>query len=210
MNKGIWEAIATINELLLPLRESGSGAALVADDLVKLRVKLRGRLDYLRVVTTERHSERDAYFVLFPLTAHCDELVKTLILDMSQLQWPPLQQELYQIADAGDLFFETLDNLLGRPETLPLVYEVYYFCLRDGFRGRHIGNPDKIEDYCRRLRERIPLPKEVLSSERPSTGERHLAPWRVPVFAYYLATVSVLILSYLFLKALASSWQPVG
>ena len=115
MNQVTWERIVAINNLLIPLREADTAAAIEIINLVELRSKLRTQLDNLRSAISEQYSERDAYFILFPLTAHCDELIKNLILEIKQLEWPPLQQELYQVDDAGDLFYELLDNLLGKP-----------------------------------------------------------------------------------------------
>jgi type VI protein secretion system component VasF len=208
MSLAVWEIIAAIDGLLRPMREVASPDALESVNLVELRARLRLRLDHLRALLAERHSERDAYFVLFPLVAHYDELVKTLILDLNHMQWPPIQQELYQVADAGDLFFETLDSVLGKPETLPLVYEMYYFCLEDGFLGRHGGNPDKIADYRRKLRERIHPPAlDALPPQRPGPPGR--MPLRLPNYAYYGAAAALLLLVYALLSVLADLWQPV-
>ncbi len=208
MNQGIWDMVAGINLLLRPLREAVTPSAIETIDLVELRGKLRTRLEDLRTAITGQHSERDAYFVLFPLTAHCDELVKHLILDTNCLQWPPLQQELYQVADAGDLFFEFLDSVLGKPETLPLVYEVYYFCLHDGFRGRYDGNPDRLADYTRRLREHIRL--QPIEVAMPPSHAKTRAIFRLPNYVYYAGAGLLLVLVYVFLTRLASTWQPMN
>jgi type IV/VI secretion system ImpK/VasF family protein len=207
MNKDLWEIIATISKYLKPLREADSQSAIRMIDLVELRSKLREQLEGLRTAITEQYSERDAYFVLFPLMAHCDELVQMLILDIKQLEWPSLQQELYQVIDAGDLFYELLDNALSKPETLPLVYEVYYFCLNDGFLGRYSGNPERIDGYLQKLRKHIHLqPLEAI--ENPSSIPARGAYFRIPDYVYYCGAGLLLMLFYFFLSDLASSWQP--
>lgn len=209
MNQDLWEMVAIINNLLIPLREADTPATIAMVDLVDLRSKLRTQLDYLRTAITEQYSERDAYFVLFPLTAHCDELVKHLILDINQLEWPPLQQELYQVVDAGDLFYELLDNALRKPETLPLVYEVYYFCLRDGFYGRYSGNPDRLADYTQRLCEHIRLqPIEATHISPPVITKRSY--FRLLNYVYYGGAGLLLITVYVFLTFLANSWHPMN
>ena len=207
MNQVTWERIVAINNLLIPLREADTAAAIEIINLVELRSKLRTQLDNLRSAISEQYSERDAYFILFPLTAHCDELIKNLILEIKQLEWPPLQQELYQVDDAGDLFYELLDNLLGKPETLPLIYEVYFFCLSDGFRGRYSGNPDRIVDYIRRLREHIRL-QPVDAVAPPIQAETKRAIFRLPNYVFYGVSVLLLILVYSFLSFQASFWHP--
>ena len=207
MNREMWEFIVSINACLNPLREADSPDTIAIIDLVELRSKLRTQLEHLRGAITEQHSERDAYFVLFPLTAHCDELVKKIILDINQLEWPPLQQELYQVNDAGDLFYELLDNALKKPETLPLVYEVYYFCLHDGFWGRYGGNPDRIGDYMEKLRKHIVL-QPIAASAPPPPAPKKWANFRIMNRIYYGGVFLLLMLLYFFLTSLASTWQP--
>ncbi|NOQ35103.1 MAG: hypothetical protein GQ569_04320 [Methylococcaceae bacterium] len=209
MNMELWEVIASINNALSPLRSKDSPSTITMNDLLELRSKLRTRLEHLRAVITEQYSERDAYYVLFPLTAHCDELVKKIILDRKQLEWPALQQELYQVVDAGDLFYELLDNALKKPETLPLVYEVYYFCLHDGFHGRYTGNPERLNDYIEKLRNHIHLPPLATTSSPPTTAKRRWANFRMRKHFYYSGSALILVLIYFFFVSLASTWQPI-
>jgi type IV/VI secretion system ImpK/VasF family protein len=207
MNKELWSIIVTINASLNPLREAVSLDTIATMDLVKLRSKLRAQLEQLRTAIIERYSERDAYLVLFPLTAHCDELVKKMILDINQLEWPPLQQELYQVVDAGDLFYELLDNALAKPDTLPLVYEVYYFCLNDGFCGRHGDNVEKLSDQLKKLRTHIIL-QPIVTITPPTPAPKKWANFRMLNRIYYGGVVLLLLLIYCFLTFLASTWHP--
>lgn len=209
MNIEPWEIIASINDCLTPLRKADTSANITMPDLVELRIKLRAQLDRLRSTIIEIYSERDAYFVLFPLTAHCDELVKKMILDISHLEWPSLQQELYQVADGGDLFYELLDNILGKADTLPLVYEVYYFCLQDGFCGRYGVNPDRISDYRKKLQTHIVLQSITTPAPKPPTLKKW-GNFRIQNRVYYSLAVVLLILFYVFLTFMASTWQPTG
>ncbi|MGZ4953769.1 MAG: DotU family type IV/VI secretion system protein [Methylobacter sp.] len=209
MNQNLWEMIVTINNSLNLLRTADTQSAVTINDLVELRSKVRIQLEDLRTAITEQYSERDAYFVLFPLTAHCDEVVKKMILDSHQLEWPPLQQEFYQVADAGDLFYELLDSALSKSETLALVYEVYYFCLHDGFRGRYGINPDMVDNYLQKLRKHICLtPIAAIAPSLPAESKR--AYFRVPNYIYYGSAGVLFILCYWFFSVLASSWQPIN
>lgn len=208
MNQNLWEMIVNINKLLNPLRETDDPSIVASFDLVELRAKLRNQLEFLRTAITEQYSERDAYFVLFPLTAHCDEIVKKRILDISQLEWPSLQLELYQMDDAGDLFYELLDTALKKPETLPLVYEVYYFCLHDGFCGRYSINPDRLNDYLEKLRSHIHL--QVLEAIALPTTTKVIRriDFRIMNYVYYGGACLFLLLLYFFLIFQAGYWQP--
>ena len=208
MSQAFWARMVAINAILNPLREAETESAILKIDLVEVRSKLRVQLEDLRKAITEQYSERDAYYVLFPVTAHCDELVKKLILDVHHLEWPPLQQELYQVDDAGDLFFELLDNALSKPETLFLVYEVYYFCLNDGFCGRYSINPDKLADYLQKLRKHIHL-QPIVATSLPSPTLSKRAYFRIPNYLYYCSVGVLLTLVYCFLLYLASTWDPL-
>lgn len=208
MNQTVWEMMVTINNYLQPLRKADSQSAITTIDLVKSRSEVRTQLEGLRATVTGLYSERDAYFVLFPLIAHCDEVVKEMILDINQLEWPPLQQEFYQVTDAGDLFYELLENALSKPETLPLVYEVYYFCLNDGFCGRYSNSPDRLAGYLQKLRKHISLqPIAVIDMPNPVPTRR--AYFRIPNYVYYLGSGVLLVLCYLVLTVLARNWQPI-
>jgi type IV/VI secretion system ImpK/VasF family protein len=208
MNLSLWEMIVNIINLLTPLRAQDTSALIEAIDLVELRAKLRSRLELLRTAIADKYSERDAYFVIFPLAAHCDELVKNTILNFNHLEWPSMQLELYQIDDAGDLVFELLDSVLSKPETLSLVYEVYYLCLNDGFCGRYSNNPDKITEYKQNLRDHIQLaPIKSFDPVIPVKPGRIYFPTRN--YFYYGGVAVILIMVYFLLTTLASDWQPI-
>ena len=58
--------------------------------------------------------------------------------------WPrkPLQEELFGIHMAGEVFFQNLEQLLGRNDSIDLadLLEVHYLCLLLGFTGRYSGS----------------------------------------------------------------------
>lgn len=206
-NIEIWQIIVNLNYSLIALRESNSLTPITINDLVELRNKLRVQLERLRLTIIEQYSERDAYFVLFPLIAHCDESVKKIILTNHQLEWPSLQQELYQVSDGGDLFYDLLDSVLEKPDTLPLVYEVYYFCLKDGFCGRHSLNSDGLANYMKKLHSHIRL-QPIAETNTPPSSLKKWTNFRMINRVYYGGTLAILILMYFFFIFLANSWQP--
>jgi len=93
--------------------------------------------------------------VLFAVVAQIDELIQTNFLQTMNISWPLLQKELFQIDNAGEVFYEILDEILPKPQTPIFVYEVYFFCLRYGFRGRYEGNPVKVAEYIKILQSKI-------------------------------------------------------
>src|SRR5664279_2730327 len=74
--------------------------------------------------------------------------------------WPrkPLQEELFGIHMAGEIFFRNLEQLMGRPDSADLadLLEVHYLCLLLGFGGRYsIGNKGDLQSITQATGERI-------------------------------------------------------
>ncbi|MEE2902074.1 MAG: DotU family type IV/VI secretion system protein [Myxococcota bacterium] len=124
-------------------------------DIVTLRAALREHLQLLRDLLSRRLTEREVYYCLFPIVIYTDELVHAAVGQRSRT-WAPLQQELYDVDNGGEMFYSLIDNLLAKSETLPLIFEVFYFCIRDGFVGALDNNPARIQEYLDRLKLRIP------------------------------------------------------
>lgn len=86
------------------------------------------------------YATEDVRFALFAVIAFLDETV----LNSGQAMfsdWPrrPLQEEVFGVHMAGELFFQYLQQLLGRQDSEDLadVLEVYELCLLLGFKGRY-------------------------------------------------------------------------
>lgn len=208
MNQELWQMIASVNKLLSPLRSPNTPSSVAMIDLMQLRSKVRDQLVDLRLAITQQYSERDAYYVLFPLIAHCDEIIKKIEFGDSQQEWPPLQQEFYQVDDAGDLFYEILDNILSKPEILGLVYEVYYFCLNDGFCGRYSGNSGMASSYLEKLRKHIDLQPLASVPAEPEHKITKRAYFRIPSYSYFIISAALIIMIYWILSNIAQTWTP--
>jgi type VI secretion system protein ImpK len=84
--------------------------------------------------------------------------------------WPrmPMQEELYGVHIAGEIFFRNLERLLGRQdsEALADLLEVHQLCLLLGFRGRFSASGigeirailSQIEEKIRRIRQGVAPP----------------------------------------------------
>ena len=224
-----WEAIHTLFEKMaqlcgplesetIPAKSKGEEgvkaraeevppAGVESFDIVGVRAEIRKQLDILRVKLAEQLTERDCYLVVFPIVAYFDEHIKTYYLAEKQLSWPPLQKELFQVDEAGELFYETVDDLLRKPQTIPFIYEVYYFCLSQGFQGKYADNPVKISEYMKKLREKIPVVD--LSSMQTAAEETGQVKLIGSALWYYLASAAVLVLFYLVLVVL-SQYSDLG
>ncbi|MEN6375660.1 MAG: DotU family type IV/VI secretion system protein [Smithella sp.] len=173
------------------------------EDMIALRAELRNQLDFLKVALSDVHNERDTYMILFPIVAQIDEIIQNNILSPVDVSWPLLQKELFQIENAGEVFYEILEDLLNKPQTPTSIYEVYYFCLRYGFRGRYENNPAKIVDYINRLREKLEVHGEKdIPLEAESTGQVKKI---IRPYWYYLIAAGVFLLVFLMLFLVAEN-----
>jgi type IV/VI secretion system ImpK/VasF family protein len=174
-------------------------------DIVGVRAEIRKQLDFLRVKLAEEFSERACYLVLFPIVAYFDEHIKTRYLGETQLSWPPLQRELFQIENAGELFYETVDDLIRQPQTIPFIHEIYYFCLNKGFQGRYADNPVQINEYMRKLREKIPV-ADLASVDMPADTTGQIKPVG-PLIWYYAGALVIIVVFYFLLRASSNYWD---
>ncbi|MGO9258656.1 MAG: DotU family type IV/VI secretion system protein [Bryobacteraceae bacterium] len=74
--------------------------------------------------------------------------------------WPrkPLQEELFGIHMAGEIFFRNLEQLMGRPDSADLadLLEVHYLCLLLGYGGRYsFGGRGELQAITTATGERI-------------------------------------------------------
>ncbi|HTX37418.1 MAG TPA: DotU family type IV/VI secretion system protein [Bryobacteraceae bacterium] len=102
--------------------------------------------------------------------------------------WPrkPLQEELFGIHMAGEIFFQNLEQLMGRPDSADLadLLEVHYLCLLLGFGGRYsIGGRGDLQaittatgDRIRRIRGASNDPFMEIPSE-PEVVKLTADPW---------------------------------
>lgn len=173
------------------------------EDMIELRADLRNQLDFLKVALSDVHNERDTYMILFPIVAQIDEIIQNNILSPVDVSWPLLQKELFQVENAGEVFYEILEDVLNKPQTPTSIYEVYYFCLRYGFRGRYENNPVKIVDYINRLREKLEVHGgKDIPLEAESTGQIKKI---IRPYWYYLIAAGVFFLVFLMLFLVAGN-----
>jgi type IV/VI secretion system ImpK/VasF family protein len=173
-------------DVLLP--DSPGTQAPMPVDVVALRSEIRSRLTLLKARLGEVLTEREVYYTLFPIVVYVDELVQ-LATRGRAAAWPPLQRELYDIDNGGELFYTIVETLLKREETSPLIFETFYFCLSAGFLGQFQSEPAKIEEYKARLAFRIPVPESGTGggTEAPPVELVRFPTW------YYVAALAVLL-----------------
>ncbi len=172
-------------------------ASVGTETVVHIRSELRTQLDFLKATLAEQYSERDSYLVLFAVVAQIDEVIQTRFLRTMQTSWPLLQKELFQLDNAGEVFYEILDDILLKPQTSLFIKEVYYFCLRYGFRGRYQDNPVKLSEYLKKLEaqlEQVEIEETAEEVEEEASAFKNLG--SSPYWSY-LITVALVAGGYL-------------
>ena len=132
------------------------------------------------------YAEADVRLALFAVVVFLDESIMSAPQPMFA-QWPrrPLQEEIFGGSVGGEVFFQYLQQLLGRQESEPLadVLEVYQLCLLLGYRGRYGGREDEAQMLASRLGDKIdrvrggaaPLAPSWRPTQQPLTSGRD--PW---------------------------------
>ncbi|HLH38687.1 MAG TPA: DotU family type IV/VI secretion system protein [Bryobacteraceae bacterium] len=95
----------------------------------------------------------------FALVALLDEVILSSH-DPSREAWAqrPLQEELFGLTTAGEIFFARIEKLLRRPDSKELadMLEVYYLCILLGFEGQYATQPKtELHLLADRVRQRI-------------------------------------------------------
>lgn len=157
VTEDFWHIVGHLFDLIAPLKNLQAPCDHVSNIRKAVRVELKKAHEFL----TETMVERDAYFILFALVAHIDEIVYVHLEHFKSNQsFEPFQKELFSLSRAGDLFYGYVDSFRGRNDIPALVYEVYFFCLQDGFKGKFATTPANCEMYRRELKAYI-NPKSV-------------------------------------------------
>ncbi len=114
----------------------------------------------------------------FAIVAFLDEAILNS-QDAARNEWAqkPLQDELFGVSVAGELFFARLEKLMTRQDSQELgdMLEVFYLCLLLGFEGRYTaGGKSELHilmDRAGRRIERIRGTNQVLSPQGGIPGD---------------------------------------
>lgn len=172
-------------------------------NLVALRASIRERLQWLKGELALVLTEHELHYVLLPLVIYIDELV-TSITRGEASRWEPLQSELYDVENGGELFYSLMEDHLRKSDTHPFVFQIFYFCLSDGFVGMAERDPRKIEQAKAVLAARIPLQAPAKGPEQGRDQPIELVkfPWR-----YYAWAAAAMLASWAALRLAATFFE---
>jgi type VI secretion system protein ImpK len=152
---------------------------------------------------------------MFALVAFLDEVILGSEWSSKESWFAfPLQMEYYNRFDAGDEFFNRLQELRQSTRQYADTIEVFYLCLALGFRGRYQFNPEKvspiIEDVYHDLRRVTGKSVEPLSPHgKPRDQIRQVAKETVPVWVIGVAAAAVGLIFYVIVSVMVSNHADV-
>ncbi|MGA2434312.1 MAG: DotU family type IV/VI secretion system protein [Bryobacteraceae bacterium] len=132
----------------------------VVTDAEQFRAQMREALRAADQEARNRgYTAEQIKLAVFAAVAFLDES----ILNLQQpifAQWPrkPLQEELFGIHVAGEIFFTNVERLLGERDSHEIadVLEVYELCLLLGFRGRYgMGGQAELRSVIEAVSEKL-------------------------------------------------------
>lgn len=147
------------------------------------------------------YTPEDTRFALFAVIAFLDETVLNSGQPMFAA-WSSrtLQEEVFGVHMAGELFFQYLQQLMQRQDSADLadMLEVYQLCMLMGFKGRYSAtHGSDLQVLTRQIAEKIDRIRgklgELSPSWRPSTADigRRRDKW-VPRLAILAGTTAVI------------------
>ncbi len=132
------------------------------------------------------YSDESIAYAQYAVVAFLDESILNLQWPVFR-DWPrqTLQQDIYRVHNAGEIFFQHLERLLGQVDSQELadVLEVHQLCLLLGFAGGYRGRPGELRSMAERTAQKIRRIRQ--------TGAELSRHWKLPVENIVTATKDV-------------------
>ncbi|WP_437509729.1 DotU family type IV/VI secretion system protein [Sorangium sp. So ce1099] len=137
------------------------------------------------------------YQILVPIAILMDERVLVRLPAALAPRWNRLQRDLIGSDNGGVVFYERLESLINSWSREPILIELYYHCLSDGFSGRCLdeGGRKEIEGYRAKLARLIERPKEPSRREPPAPAKPPALPSRARYWAIAIASLVLIPLA---------------
>jgi type VI secretion system protein ImpK len=147
-------------------------------DSAAFRAQIRNALAIAEdAAARAEYTREDVLFAKFATVAFLDESVLNSA-NPALIEWvrQPLQEEMFGVHVAGEIFFRNLDKVLERadsPDTADLL-EVFVLCLELGFRGRFVSSGSgETRAYIQRAIEKI---RRIRGTAPPPAPAPDIAP----------------------------------
>ncbi|AXA34575.1 DotU family type IV/VI secretion system protein [Francisella adeliensis] len=137
------------------------------DDVYNIFIKTKLNIENLQAALTEDEddsSSNASHLITFALTAYCDEKLGLISLEKNYI-YTPIQLSLFGISNAGSEFYDYIDVLISKDMPSIKTVFIYYFLLKNGFRGCYEPNEShKKTIYMKKLKVIL---KAYISNQSP-------------------------------------------
>ncbi len=192
---GYWWSVLSLLDGIKPLKDLETECP----DIQGVRESVKKSLRVIHENTKEFLSENNCYYVVFALASHCDEVARAHVDNFPSESWRPLQDELFGTGDAGNLFYKYIELFRGRNDISQITFQTFYFCLNDGFKGRHIFDPETKSGFMTELLSYIHI-KAIPQEAFIEHNKPRKAVWKLPAWTYY---ASIPVFLYLILSLMS-------
>jgi type VI secretion system protein ImpK len=149
----------TYQEILTAIERLRSNRQVVSD-VTAFRAQIKAAIAAAENEATRRgYSTEDVRLATFAVVAFLDESILNSNIAVFA-DWPrmPLQEELFGVHTAGEMFFQCIDRLMAKsdsPQTAD-VLEIYALCLLLGYRGRYsLTGQESVRGIASKVAEKV-------------------------------------------------------
>lgn len=196
MSYQLWQDISFyLNEIDQEKLSFGKNM-ITPESLDATRSKISMSLDQLKNIAELKLGREHSFLVMFALIAVIDEEMQNFNYNHLKVRWAPLQKDFYAAYTSGEVFFKTIDETLDDPTIPSMVYEVFYFVLKRGFKGKYRESKTQLSKYLDLLRQKIQV---ATQSQKNEAGETvpYVSPKRIGKWQYYGLAACVVAITYL-------------
>jgi len=143
--------------------------------------------------------------LLFSLSALFDEEIQKKISESEPVFWPPLSKDFYGDYKAGEELYRCFDANLENAKTPPIVFEVFYYVLKRGFKGKYTESKLQINKYLDLFREKIEISDSIKFREVETIRQPLGYKSKLRAKQYYYVAACLILTTYVGLY-FASNW----
>lgn len=203
MSYPLWQEISFYFSQIEQKKLSFGNRTISPELIETTRNEISHLIDELKATLELRLEKSHVSLMLFAIVALIDEEMQGFNYNHLKVRWTPLQKDFYSAYTAGEVFFKTIDDILDSPAIPSIVFEVFYFMLKSGFKGKYRDSKTQLSKYLDLLRQKIHVP--TIAEQKPV--ETHMAyPKKAPLkkWHYYGLAGGLLVFSYLSLLGLSN------
>ena len=168
---------------------------LTIESMEASRNNIASLLGRLKSYLEQRLDKHYASLAIFSIVAWVDEEMQSIDYNQLKARWNPLQKDFYSAYTAGEVFFETIDKILDDPTVPQIVYEVFYFILKKGFKGKYRDSKTQLSNYLELLKRKISVTHPKNQQSEPAST--FLKQEKRKKWHYYASAFGLSIITYL-------------